>query len=85
MRISVIVKTKNGFEKGVNQRITDNNIYDVFGDIDDIITRDTENIRVIIYDDNSKPVFTLSSITSNIIDFIGLSYIVDSIQKNINI
>lgn len=83
MRISALVKTKNGIEKGVTRKLSDRNMYDVFDEIDNIITGDIRYIRIVIYDDNANPLFALSSTASRYIDWIGLSCVVDSISKNI--
>ena len=85
MRISAIVKTKSGGEKGVTHKINDDNVYDAFNDIDDIITRDIEYIRVVLYDNSGELLFMLSSKVNNNIDWIGLSCIVDNIQKHIDL
>ena len=85
MRISAIVKTKSGGEKGVIHKINDDNAYDVFNDIDAIITRDIEYISLVLYDNSGAPLFVLSSKVNDNIDWIGLSCIVDNIQKHINL
>ena len=83
MRISAIVKTKNGGEKRLRRKIKLDNIFKVFDDIEDIITRDIKTIRVILYDNNNNTIFPLSAIASDNFDWIGLAYMVVYIQHNI--
>ncbi len=85
MRISVTIKTKNGGEKSFTRKINVDNAYYVFNDIQDIITHDISYMRVVLYDNCAMTLFALSSKVNNNIDWIGLSYIVDNIQKNINL